>query len=229
MSQKIKTIAPLVCFLLAVIFVVPTWATEYATGITAGQYVKFGNYVVTTPAEVALTPEWTKIEVVEASTKEVTLRITGEYKNGTAIPESQLTCNIESGMTNGHQRYIIATNLNQGDKILTTKADVINVTETRTYLGTSRTVNILNFTSTTPTQTMVITYVYDQASGMNLEMSTTIVATETYTNSYSIIDTNIFDTPAIPEFQLLMILPMFITATLLVILIRKRTQPQTNR
>jgi hypothetical protein len=166
------------------------------------------------------------MEVVEVSGKEVTLRITGAYMNGTALPPSEVICNIEAGRTDEWQRYIIAANLNQGDKILNTAtADTINKTETRTILGASRSVNILNFTYSAAGQDMLFTYIYDKASGIQLgfEMKINIIEQAvTYTNSYSIIDTNIFDVEPIPEFQSWMLLPLFMIATLLVVILQKR-------
>jgi hypothetical protein len=225
MNSRLKIAFPLVCALLIVAFVAPVWAAEYNPGVSVGQWVKYGDYVVTTPAEASTNPDWSMIEVVGVSGKEVTLRITGAYKNGTTIPASQLTCNIETGMTGGFQRYIIAANLNQGDKILNLAvSDTINKTETRKYLSASRSVNILNFTSSSPSQTSKVTYIYDKASGMQLgmEMETTITGTATYTNSYSIIDTNIFDCQPIPEFPSWIILPLFMIATLLAVIIQRR-------
>jgi hypothetical protein len=226
LNSRLKIAFPLVCVLLIVAFVAPVWAAEYNPGVSVGQWVKYGNYVVTTPAETVISPDWGMIEVVGVSGKEVTLRITGAYMNGTAIPSSEVICNIEAGRTDEWQRYIIAANLNQGDKILNTAtADTINKTETRTILGASRSVNMLNFTYSAAGQDMTFTYIYDKASGIDLgfEMKITIIEQAvTYTNSYSIIDTNIFDCEPIPEFQSWMILPLFMTATLLVVIIQKR-------
>jgi len=170
------------------------------------------------------------IEVIGVSGKEVTLRLTGAYMNGTAIPASEIIANIETyRITEGmfeYQNYLLAANLNQGDKTLNVAdAPTINKTETRTILGTSRSVNILNFTNSYPGQAMKSVIIYDKASGMSLGMEMEITIIEpavTYTNSYTIIDTNIFDCQPIPEFQSWMILPLFMTATLLVVIIQKR-------
>ena len=229
MKLEIKTFS-VVCALMLATIVAPVMATDYNPGVSVGQYVKYGNYVVTTPAQSVTSPDWSKIEVVGVSGNEVTLRITGAYMNGTAIPTSQLTCNIKDGMTNGQQRYLIAANLNQGDKILNLQtADTINKTETRTILGTSRSVNILNFTSSYAGQNMKAVYIYDKESGMHLGMDMEITIIEsavTYTNSYTIIDTNIFDVEPIPEFQAWMVLPMFMAATTLALVIKKRKTPK---
>ncbi len=225
-SSRLKIALPLVCVLLMATSVAPVWATEYNPGVSVGQWVKYGNYVVTTPAETVISPDWSMIEVVGVSGKEITLRITGAYMNGTAIPSEDLTCNIETCMIDGFQRYIIAANLNQGDKILNLAvSDTINKTETRTILGASRSVNILNFTSSYAGQNIRATYIYDKASGMQLGMEMEITIIEpavTYTNSYSIIDTNIFDCESIPEFSSWIILPLFMITMLLAAVIYKK-------
>jgi hypothetical protein len=204
MNLRFTFIFPLVCVLMIVGFAAPALAAEYNSGVSVGQWIKYGDYVVTTPAETVISPDWSMIEVIGVSGKEIILRITGAFKNGTVIPPSEVICNIEEGRINEWQRYIIAADLNQGDKILTSAtADTINKTENRTILNASRSVNILNFTDAFPGQGMTITYIYDKASGMQLamEMETTIIETSvTYTNSYSIIDTNIFEVDPIPEF-----------------------------
>jgi len=226
MNSRLKIAFPLVCFLLIVAFVAPVSAAEYNPGVSVGQWIKYGDYVVTTPAETVISPDWSMMEVIGVSGKEITLRITGAYMNGTAIPSSEVICNIEAGSINEWQRYIIAANLNQGDKILNLAvSDTINKTETRTILGTSRSVNILNFTYSAAGQDMTFTYIYDKASGMHLgfEMEITIIEPAvTYTNSYTIIDTNIFDVEPIPEFPSWIILPLFMIATLLAVMLQKR-------
>jgi hypothetical protein len=203
-NLRLKIAFTLVCVLLTGAFVAPVFAVDYNPGVSVGQWIKYGDYIVTTPAESVFSPDWSMIEVIGVSGKEITLRITGAYMNGTALPASEVICNIESGGFNMWQRYIIAANLNQGDKILNTAtADTINKTETRMILGTSRSVNILNFTYSYAGQDTTFTYIYDKASGMNLgfEMKTTIIdQAVTYTNSYTIHDTNIFEVEPIPEF-----------------------------
>ena len=58
---------------------------------------------------------------------------------------------------------------------------------------------------------------------LGMEMEITIIEPAvTYTNSYTIIDTNIFEVEPIPEFQSWMLLPLFMTTTLLAVIIKKR-------
>ena len=83
--------------------------------------------------------------------------------------------NIEAGTEDGSpatQGPIIAGNLNQGDAIPPLGTYSINQTESRTYLGTSRTVNILSVQIKTSDYNSTLTYVYDKLSGMILESST---------------------------------------------------------
>jgi len=233
LNSRLKIAFPLVCVLLIVAFVAPVWAAEYNPGVSVGQWVKYGNYVVTTPAETVISPDWGMIEVVGVSGKEVTLRTTGAYMNGTAIPSEEGTCNIETGIINGHQRYILAANLNQGDKILNLAgSDIINKTETRTILGASRSVNILNFTYSAAGQDMTFTYIYDKASGMNLEFEMKIKIIEqavTYTNSYRIIDSNIFDCEPIPEFSSGTLLAILLLVVAVIVMFYQKLTIGKNR
>jgi len=53
----------LVCVLMMVAFVAPALAVECNPGVSVGQWIKYGDYVVTTPAEAAISPNWSMIEV----------------------------------------------------------------------------------------------------------------------------------------------------------------------
>ena len=121
----------------------------------------------------------------------------------------------------------------QGDKILNTAtADTINKTETRTILGTSRSVNILNLTYSYAGQDTTFTYIYDKASGMNLgfEMKTTIIEQAvTYTNSYTIHDTNIFECEPIPEFpSWTLLLILLLSVTIIGVFYKRKLQTEKS-
>jgi hypothetical protein len=64
-----------------------------------GQYVKYGNfYGGYMPGVIPY--DWEKIEVIAVSGKEVTLLTTGQFKNGTALPNTGTTVhNLETGVT----------------------------------------------------------------------------------------------------------------------------------
>ena len=51
-----KIVFPLACVLVMAAFVAPVYAVDYNPGVSVGQYVKYGDYVVTTPAETVTSP-----------------------------------------------------------------------------------------------------------------------------------------------------------------------------
>ena len=213
----------LLAYLLTIIIIaaltVPIFALDYNLGVTVGQYVKYGNFVGVGPGTEAFNDyNWLKLQVTDISEKQASLLSTSQFKNGTAIAGngSIAVWNIETGTEDGipkTQGPIIATNLNQGDDIPPPNTYNVNKTETRTYLGISRTVNILDVTLFTPDYNTSLTYVYDRASGMLLESTAQTTPTEPQpvisTISYSIIETNIFGStpnpsPIFPEFTILL-------------------------
>ncbi len=55
-NLRLKIAFPLVCILLTVAFVAPVFAVEYNPGVSVGQWIKYGDYLVTTPAESVIQP-----------------------------------------------------------------------------------------------------------------------------------------------------------------------------
>jgi len=189
-------IAAALAFVLLVTFVASVLAVEYNPGVSVGQYVKYSNYLgINLRTEV----DWEKNEVVAVSGKEVTLLTTGQWKNGTAIPNLGITIhNLETGATNethSDLKSIIAANLNEGDAV-PPGTFAVNKTEIRTYVGVSRVVNILIEETSSDFATARITVAYDKASGMALEWEqwwtehATGIQKAIY---YSVTDTNIFE------------------------------------
>ena len=221
--------------------VVPVFAAQYSPGVTVGQYVKYGNFVgAGQGAEEFNNYYWLKVQVTAISRKEVTLLSTSQYKNGTAIAGNGTVSvwNVETGTENGvpsTQGSIIAGNLNQGDAIPPANTYLVNRTETRNYLGVSRSVNLLDASFSTPDYTTSLTYVYDKASGMLLE-STIQTTTQAQpqpvitTISYGVIETNIFSStnpsPTVPEFPspilAVALFVLMLISSLLLLLTRKR-------
>ena len=211
---KLKLFTALLTTVLLATFILPVLSVTYNPGVINGQYVKYGNFVGVGPgAEAFKDYAFLKLQVTDVSGKAVTLLSTSQYKNGTAIAGNGTISvwNIETGTEDGvlsTQGPIIAANLNQGDAIPPANTYVVNRTESRTYLGVSRAVNVLDASLLTPDYTATLTYVYDKASGMLLE-STTQTTTQAdpqpvvTTISYSVIETNIFSStnpsPSIPE------------------------------
>jgi hypothetical protein len=231
-------------FLLSAIFVfvflsalvLPVFAVSYTPGVTVGQFIKYGNFSGNGQGFEAFNDYgFLQLQVTSVSGKQVTLLSTGQFKNGTALPGDGTTAiwNIETGTEDGTpstQGPIIAANLNQGDPIPPSDTYSVNQSESRMYLGSTRTVNILNVEISTSDYNSTLTYVYDKLSGMLLESFTqTTTQSEpqpvTSSYSYSIIETNIFGstpTPSVPEFPVLslevvvFVLIVVITALILV-------------
>jgi len=222
----------ILAFALLALLVLPVLAVEYNPGVTVGQYIKYGNFVGTGPGVEAINDiGWQKLQITDISGKAITLLFTSHYKNGTATPGNGTVevWNIETGTENGvpnTQGPIVAANLNQGDAIPPLNTYAVNGTETRTYLGVSRNVDILDVTIPTSSYNTSLSYAYDRASGLLLE-STTQTTTQpdpqpiTTSISYSIIETNIFGStptasPSVPEFPLA-ILGVIIMAVLIIV------------
>jgi hypothetical protein len=193
-----------VAFFLFAMVAAPVLAAVYNPGVSNGQFVTYGNFIGIGPGlESFNNTNYVKQEIIDVSGKEITLLTTGQLKDGTATPGNGSTSvwNIETGTLNGVPNVegpIIAANLNQGDSIPPLNIYTINKTVTRTYLGVSISVNILNPTITTPDYAIVVTFIYDRASGMLLEASSVTTQNQPQSTpseySYSIIETNIFST-----------------------------------
>jgi hypothetical protein len=204
-------LASLILFML----ILPVLAVDYNSGVSVGQYVKYGNFSGSGEGFESFNDYgFLQLTVVSVIGKNVTLLSTGQFKNGTTLPGNGPTTvwNIEAGTADGNpttQGPIIAANLNVGDAIPPPDTYSINQTENRGYLGTSRTVNILNVQINTPDYNSTLNYVYDKISGMLLESSTQTTTQSqpqpvSSSYSYSIIATNIFGSnpsPSIPEFS----------------------------
>jgi hypothetical protein len=206
-------------------------AVEYNPGVSAEDYVKLGDwYALNLPPEYAYQGQliFEKIEVVAVSGKEVTWRMTGQMKNGSAILGSGETyvVNVETGVTNYTHSVlgpIIGANLNEGDKVQAGSVSVeVNKTEIRTYLNVSRPVNVLIYEvsgvgkpspqGASAQYTSTSTFVYDKASGMMLETENRITWFNITNPAYivptpiwrwiisgSVTDTNIFSSSPPPK------------------------------
>ena len=218
----------------------PVFAVDYNPGVTSGQYVKYGNFIGSGQGfETFNDYGFLQLQVISVSGKDVTLLSTGQFKNGAALPGNGTTAvwNIETGTEDGTpstQGPIIAANLNQGDAIPPSNTYAVNQSESRTYLGFSRSVNILNVEISTSDYNSTLTYVYDKLSGMLLESSTqTTTQSEPQpvvaNYSYSIIETNIFSSTTTPVNNLITeyiivaaIVIAIIIVAVVIILFRKR-------
>lgn len=232
MSSLRHVISFIIAVVILIALVLPVLAIQYNVGVTSGQYVKYGNFAGSGPGYEAFNDYgFLNLQVISVSGNAVTLLSTGQFKNGTALPGNGTSdvWNIETGTDNGTpstQGPIIAVNLNQGDAIPPSNTYSVNRTTDQTYLGTTRSVNILNVTVSTPDYNSTLNYVYDKLSGMLLESTSTTTTqaqpqpiTSTYT--YSVVETNIFGStspsPTVPEFSTTTIALVILVMTVLTV------------
>lgn len=166
-------------------------ALEYNVGVSAGQWIIYGNYDVIDAGDEETIPAWSKLEVSAVADQRVLFFASGFYRNGTEF-YYHMERTIE-----GNTTLIIAANLTMGDRINLSEEARINSTETRNYLGVERTVNILELTSSVEGVEFSALYVYDQITGLLLEYCTEETLdneqmSSEYKYAYNIIDTNIF-------------------------------------
>jgi len=226
---KRKIAIALVCVLFTT-FVAQAMAAVYNPGVSAGQWMKYGNAVGIgsgLPPDVNET-DWMKVEIVDVSSDNVTMHLSGMFRNGTAINETGLMSNVQTGWMNASSggiygySYVIGGKLKENETLVLPTGNVkINKTETREYVDVSRPVNIINNSRTTNLSSYNYYVVFDQASGILLEMnvSTTYAfANMTSLNvmmSFSIIETNVFAGPG--WFQLLQENWIYVVVVLVVI------------
>lgn len=207
---NIKLLTSFSVLFVIVLLMGSVFAQQYVTGVAEGNYVMYGNFVGVGPGFESFNDyDWLKLEVFNVVNNEVTLLSTGLFKDGTPIPGNGTSTiwNLQTGEENGvpsTQGPIIAANLMQGDAIPPPNTYTLNKTEDRTYLGVSRSVNILDLKIVTPDYESTLNYFYDRASGILLESKSIIIQSqpESFTSeySYSVIETNIFNAPPVPEF-----------------------------
>jgi hypothetical protein len=201
-------IAVALAFVLLSAFVFPAFAVDYKPGVSAGQYVRYGNFVgVNLPNYDTAAFNWMTIEVIAVTGNEVTLKTTGQLMSGSPVVNNdEITYhNVETGATNDTHsdiQVIMATNLNQGDIIpLENKTLTVTRTEMRVYgNSTTRVVNVLvdEIPGKSPKgndRTIRMTWVYDKVSGMLLESAYERITVNEDTGMFhwSVVDTNIFN------------------------------------
>jgi hypothetical protein len=216
-----KMISLLVFLLFAILVVAPAFAQDYSAGVTKGQFIKYGNFLGTGPGLQAYNDnDWMKYEIVDVNQTRVDLILTGQFKNGTAFLGNGDTWVYDVTLLNrlngtlAGQMPVIAGKLSKYSPLTPYSYDTayVNDTQTKTYLGVSRTINILSYSSTTENATNTFTYTYDQDSGMLLETvgesQQTLPIQAKLRFSYIITDTNIFG----PDTSILGLPPLYFYA-----------------
>ena len=200
-GRKLGIAFALICVLLMAI-AVPVLAVDYEPGVSVGDSAKYGNYLMDGEQGAE---NWTSIEVTAVSGSEVTITVYTAYMDGTDETVEKVY-DLEAGTDGGVPlafpgAWIIAANLNEGDALPPVDAGyIVNTTETRTYLGFSRSVNIVSyeFTDEAGGYTIGETYVYDKASGILLEMEGCTSGAYVAEYSWSITETDIFEEEVTP-------------------------------
>jgi hypothetical protein len=197
MSNLKRGIIFALTFVLLMGIAVPVLAVDYNPGVSVDQWAEYGNYVAPEEEDVV---NMTRVGVTAVSGKEVTLSECTGYRDGTDETVDKVY-DVEAGTVDGEAAtfpgILIAANLNEGDALPPVDLGyTVNTSETRTYLGVSRSVNIFSYTEVGEGYTVSDTFVYDKVSGIRLEVQTDVTMdTTVLTYSHSIVDTNIFEEP----------------------------------
>jgi hypothetical protein len=204
-NLKVLSVLLLEIFLLTA-FELPVFAVKYNPGVMTGEYVEYGNFVEVGAVGPYQNHEWARLDVVAVSGKDVSLLTTGQLNNGDPIAYngSVKVWNVETGLADGYliiDHPVIAGNLYANDLIPPLGTRAINTTENRVYVGVSRRVNVLIFTTSSDSYDNTVTFIYDGLSGMLLEWSQKSQPKSELPlieSSYSVIETNIFSWIATP-------------------------------
>jgi hypothetical protein len=206
----------LVIFALAVFSPRLVRAKDYAVGVKAGDWIKYGQITVTwtgngtEPSYVTETKklDWVRIDVLSVAGTTVTLNQTVHFNNGTQIFQS-LGTDVQSSNSAGTSS-LIASNLTAGDPISPqTPGTTINQTLTRMYAGATRNVNIIDYKNKLPGigvnyQEEYKTY-WDQSTGVMVELymnATDIPNSGGYEEiSFKATETNLWSTSALDIIQ----------------------------
>jgi hypothetical protein len=186
----------LTCVLLMAI-AIPVLAIDYEPGVSVGDGADYGNYLMDGEQGAE---NLTRIVVNAVSGSEVTITVYTSYMDGTDGTVEKVY-DLEAGTDDGAPLafpgiWIIAANLNEGDALPPVDLGyIVNTTETRTYLGVSRSVNVVSYeyTDADAGYTISETFVYDKASGILLEMEGETSGAYVSEYSYSITFTNVFE------------------------------------
>ncbi len=166
----------------------------YGPGVVPGEWAKYGrvsaSWTSNMPGEPAPPPigdlldtSGVRTEVSTVSGQEITARQNRMFTNGTSR-ETTLSGDVETGQGN-LTFWIISGGLSQGDRIFDNQAaPTLNATINRVYLGSARTVNVLNITETIAfsggTFSVSAVAFWDRPAGVLME----IHFTETFTSPF---------------------------------------------
>jgi hypothetical protein len=171
----------LVILVVAVFAPTLVHAKDYTLGVKAGDWVKYGQFVVnwggnaTEPSDLQeIKLDWVRMDVLSVTGTAASLNFTIQYSNGTQLSE-----NFEDDVQTSNlvgTSYIIASNLTAGDPLNPQTQDVIDQTVTGMYAGANRNVNVLDYKGNNTVAQVNYPYEYrtywDQNTGVMVELYT---------------------------------------------------------
>jgi len=211
----------------------------FATSIVGVEVGRWAMYTIAFDTNgtrpIDFSPNRMCIEVLGIAGTNITYKMTYIWANGSST-SSDIWGDIETG--NGTAILFIGANLTQGDLIYPSnplyKEVTINETDYRNYLNETLQVNhfcIANWTSPYPdgNSTVDSDYCWIKTSGLIAEMC--VNQTIQYRNGTSLWYTNdmiISETGVVPESLSFLILPLFVLATLLAVIVCKRKREKSG-
>jgi hypothetical protein len=191
MLDKLEKVFVVLICASFVVLAVPVRATEYNPGVQVGYWVEYRNLVsggIGNPEDFNAT-EWIKMEVIAVVGNRVTVHTSRMFMNGTFQDGSDYVFDVATNETNRlgdptnlwNNYFVIAGGLTAGSDthlgVLLSEGStpmLINKTETKDLLGMNRTVNLVDYNeslTTIPDYDYEFHTVYDQATGMLLELN----------------------------------------------------------
>ena len=185
-------------------------SAEIVVGVKQGDWIEYRVTVTgDVPEEHDVT--WGRFEIVAVEGKEVDIKITSRYSDGTEETDTS-TLNLETGQIG--DAFIIPANLDEGDTFLEQHEGNITISgvEERTYAGAKRSV-VYGSTSVTM-------FYWDRSTGFLVEATSSYPE---FTLATIAEKTNMWQTPAFgidPLFSIVLLL--LVIVAVLVILLRRR-------
>jgi hypothetical protein len=233
----IKKLA-IVTFLLVLLcsaMVGRTLAQTTVAGVSTGNFFNYdftafwssstANAVVP-PDLVDLNKTWVGITITDVSDSVVSMSISWHYENGTENT-SEAWVNIETGDDSGGYGFVVAPNLGANSVVYPSGNYSFSISDTvmRTYSGGERETNHYssNLTNVGEFSYSFDNLYLDKKTGVMVEWYTERVAAispnEKTALRWKIRETNVW---VVPEFPSLLILPFFMIATLLAVIICRK-------